>query len=82
MPVITAAGNFAYDCWKKRLNANSSGNMKRVVTDRKDGNVTITYSKRKVFAKTNRCCGRPVICYRHDVRRVYMLGNSSRPRPK
>jgi hypothetical protein len=75
-------GNFAYDCWKKRLNTNSSGNMKHGITDRKDGNVTITDSKRKVFAKTNRCCERSVICNPHDVRRVYMLGSSSRPRPK
>lgn len=75
-------GNFAYDCWKKRLNTNSSGNMKHGITDQKDGNVTITDSKRKVFAKTNRCCERSVICNPHDVQRVYMLGNSSRPRPK
>jgi hypothetical protein len=74
-------GNFAYECWKKRLNTNYSGNMKRGVTDRKDGKVTITDSRREVFAKTN-CCERPVICKPHDVRRVYMLGNSSRPQPK
>lgn len=47
-----------------------------------DGNITITDSKRKVFAKTNCCSERPVICNPHDVRRVYMLGNSSRPRSK
>lgn len=68
-------GNFAYECWKKRLNTNSSGNMKRCVTDRKDGKVTITDSKREVSAKTNCCCERPVTCNPHDVR-VYMLGNS------
>lgn len=56
--------------------------MKRVVTDRKDGKVTITDSKRKVFAKTNCYCERPIICNPLDVRRVYVLGNSSRPRPK
>jgi hypothetical protein len=41
-------GNFAYDCWNKRLNTNSSGNMKRGVTDRKDGKVTITQEQRGV----------------------------------
>ena len=75
-------GNFAYECWKKRLKSSFSGNMKRDVTDRKDGKVTITDSKREVFARTNCCCERPVMCNLHDMRRVYMLGNSSRPQPK
>lgn len=38
--------NFAYECWKKRLNKNSPGNMKRNVTDRKDGKVTLTVTER------------------------------------
>lgn len=72
------ADNFAFECWKKRLNTIFSGNMKRGVTDRKDGMVTIADSNREVFAKAN-CCERPVIRNAHDVRRVYTLGYLSRP---
>lgn len=45
------ADSFAFECWKKRLNTNFSGNMKRGVTDRQNGKVTIADSNREVVAK-------------------------------
>jgi hypothetical protein len=58
----------------KKIYSNFAGYMNRGATDRKDGKVAIvTGGKRKVFAKTNRCCETPARKKPHDLSRIRML---------